>query len=85
MLCRYVTAITGGDAGAHSAKERRHCDRGGREESIETLLPPLEAVPVVVNREQPRTEFQELVWVLIRKGILTKSEAARFLNETVEE
>ena len=70
---------------SHAAIEKWLSHSGGREESIETLLPPLEAVPVVVNREQPRTEFQELVWVLIRKGILTKSEAARFLNETMEE
>jgi hypothetical protein len=70
---------------SHAAIEKWLSHTGGREDSLEALLPPLDAEPPPAPREQARTEFQELVWVLIRKGILTKSEAARFLKEAVEE
>ena len=70
---------------SHAAIEKWLSLSGGREESLEALLPPIEAVPPPVQREENRTEFQELIWVLIRKGILTKSEASRFLRETDRE
>ncbi len=69
---------------SHAAIEKWLSHTGGREESLEALLPSMEDVPPAANRQQARSEFEELVWLLIRKGILTKSEAARFLKENLE-
>lgn len=69
---------------SHAAIEKWLSHTGGREQSLEALLPSMEDASPVANRQEARSEFEELVWLLIRKGILTKSEAARFLKENLE-
>jgi hypothetical protein len=70
---------------SHAAMDKWLSHTEGREESIEASLPPMDAAPPPVNRQQPKTEFVELVQLLIRKGILTKAEASRFLQESLED
>jgi hypothetical protein len=55
-----------------------------RETPIEALLPPLEDPPQAYQ-QQPGTKLEELVRLLNRKGILTKSETDRFLEENDRE
>lgn len=58
---------------------------GVREESVEALLPAMDAAPPPVIQQQSRTEFLELVELLMRKGILTRAEAASFMKGSTEE
>jgi hypothetical protein len=53
--------------------------------SLETLLPPVETeLPVVVQR-QPAPEFVELVQLLMKKAILTRTEAIGLLKKAIDE
>jgi PilZ domain len=70
---------------SHAAMDKWLSHSEVRGESIEALLPPIVVAPPPVNQQQPVTEFVELVQLLIRKGILTKAEASRFLQEPLGE
>jgi hypothetical protein len=70
---------------SHAAMEKWLSQTEVRQESIEALLPPMDAAPPPVNQQQPGGEFVELVKLLIRKGILTKAEASRFVQESLED
>ena len=52
--------------------------------SVETLLPPVDIEQPVAKPRQPAAEFVELIRLLMKKGVLTKTEAIGVLKSSEE-
>jgi hypothetical protein len=57
----------------------------GQHESVEVLLPPIEPVQPASMQRQPGTAFVELIQLLMRKGVVTKTEAISLLQTSLDE
>jgi len=69
---------------SHAAVEKWLSHTPVPQESLETLLSPVDPDPPSAILRQPTAEFVELIQLLIQKGIVTKAEAAGLLKESLD-
>lgn len=69
---------------SHAALDKWLSHKPVQQESLETLLPLNEPDPPTVIRRKPAAEFVELIQMLKKKGILTGTEAASLLKESLD-
>lgn len=70
---------------SHEALEKWLSHVPVQRESVETLVSPMDAGPPPAVRRQFPAEFVELVQLLVKKGILTRTEALGLLQEPLDE
>ena len=69
---------------SHAAVDKWLSQMPVHPESLEALLPPIDSDPPTIIRQQPTPEFVELIQLLKKKGILTKTEAISLLKESLD-
>lgn len=70
---------------SHAALEKWLSRAPVQQESVETFLSPMDAHPHPEKREQHSSEFVELIQLLVKKGIVTRTEALGLLKEPLFE
>jgi hypothetical protein len=70
---------------SHAAVDKWLSHLPGHQDSLESLMPPIDPEPATVIQRQHTTEFVDLIQLLKKKGILTKAEALGLLKEPLDE
>lgn len=70
---------------SHAALEKWLARVPVQQESVETFLSPMDAHPRPEKREQHSSEFVELIQLLVKKGVVTRTEALGLLKEPLFE
>ena len=69
----------------HAALEKWLSHTPVQQESVETFVSPMDAKPPTEKRQQPSAEFVELIQLLVKKGMVTRTEALGLLRESLDE
>jgi len=69
---------------SHGALEKWLSHAPVRWESVETFVSTMAPSPTSPIRRQPSAEFVELIQLLVKKGILTRTEALGLMKEPLD-